>query len=87
MSPQAPQPADGLITLRLPQNFVGQVLDGLEVLIDEWAYTAEYLEHGAVRQDMVVRDCHKPEEARRMAASYSKIYDDIAQQYRAATGE
>lgn len=66
-----------VVTLRLPRDFVGQLLDGLEVLIEQWEYTAEYMATGLVRDDMSVRECSDEDEAIKIAAYYQRIREAI----------
>lgn len=75
-------PKSEIVELRLPAEFVGQILDGLEVLADDWEFTAESAgvcqlpEEG----DRHVRDCSRPSEARKIAAFYREIIDRIRDQ-------
>ena len=64
---------DDTVTIRLPSNFVGQVLDGLDVLIKQWEYTADYLESELIRDDMLIRECSHGHEARSIASFYREI--------------
>jgi hypothetical protein len=73
-----------MIQITLPREFVGQMLDGLEVLIEQWSYTAEYLETGLVRDDICSRECADPEEARSIADYYQQVLDEIQRQYQDA---
>jgi hypothetical protein len=68
------------VTLRLPRGFVGQILDGLEVLIEEWEHTAEYHETGLVRDGVCVRECTDAGEAEEMAGFYRRIREEVAGQ-------
>ncbi len=72
--------ANDSVSLILPGLFVGQLLDGLDVLIEQWDYTADYLEHGAFRDDMMIRECSKSEEARWIAGFYREIAASISRQ-------
>lgn len=65
------------VSLELPRDFVGQVLDGLDWLIEEWNNTAEYMEHGVSRDDMMIRECNDANEARKIRDFYSTIRDSI----------
>lgn len=69
-----------LVTLTLPRNFIGQLVDGLDVLIEQWEYTAEHLAFGAFRSDMLIRECKDAEEARWIAGFYKLIRERITQQ-------
>jgi hypothetical protein len=81
---QSEQAADNVV-LRLPRDFVGQVLDGLDVLIEQWDYTAEYLEHGMVRDDVLIRECSDAAEASAIAEYYRRIREAIREQYARGT--
>ena len=68
------------VKLDLPRDYAGQILDGLDVLIEQWEYTAEYLESGLMRDDLALRECTNPEEARWLAAYYGEIRSSVRQQ-------
>lgn len=70
---------DTVVELSLPRNHVGQILDGLEVLIEQWEATAAYHRTGEVR-DVVIRECSDAEEAEWIAGFYTKIVADLRQQ-------
>lgn len=72
--------ATDTVTLELPRDYVGQLADGLEALIREWDDTAEYLDHGQVKVDAVIRECRDSREARSIAAYYRSILARISQQ-------
>ena len=61
------------ITLDLPDNDVGQLLDGLEVLIEQWDYTARYHEHGVIEDEYMIRECTDADEANSIAGWYREI--------------
>jgi len=74
-------PSQDLVSLELPKNYVGQVLDGIDVLIEQWEDTAECLMGVEDLTDgRVIRDCSGPVEARSMAALYKEIRDAIRSQ-------
>lgn len=66
-----------VVQLSLPRNHVGQILDGLEVLIEQWEATAAYLSSGEA-SDTVIRECSDAEEAEWIAG----FYGDIAAEFR-----
>ncbi|MBW3538997.1 MAG: hypothetical protein KY476_01890 [Planctomycetes bacterium] len=74
---------DDIITLQLPANDVGQVLDGLEVLIEQWEATREFHETGEPSEDVCIRECSDAEEADSIARFYREIKSRIEEQYRA----
>lgn len=70
---------DTLVELSLPRNYVGQILDGLEVLIEQWQATAAYHRTGEVG-DSTIRECSDAEEAEWIAGYYREIAEDIRRQ-------
>ena len=73
-------PSGKVVMLRLPKHYLGQLLDGADILIEEWEYTADYLEHGTVRSDMLIRECSDADEARWIAGFYREIVSSIRRQ-------
>lgn len=71
---------DRQITLTLPDNFAGQLLDGLEVLIEQWDYTARYHETGEIEGEYMVRECTDAHEANNIADWYREIAEMIRSQ-------
>ena len=61
------------VQFQLPDNDWGQLLDGLDVLIEQWESTAQCLRTGEIHPDVVIRECHDPEEAEAIAARYRSI--------------
>lgn len=75
---------NAILTLRLPHNDVGQILDGLDARLQSWRATAEYLESGhAPSDDFIAEECHRPEEAAAIARHYQSIIAKIETQLRA----
>ena len=68
------------VTLRLPRNDVGQIIDGLTERMIIWRTTEEYLEAGFSHLGDFTEDCSDPEEARFIAQYYEKIIDLIHNQ-------
>lgn len=68
------------ITLTLPHDFVGQLIEGLDALIEQWQYTARYEETGLVEDEFMARDCDNPIEAQRIADYYTRIKQNIEAQ-------
>ena len=60
------------ITVTMPAAFLGQVCDGVRVLVEQWEATAEVLNGGYV-EDICIRECSDADEAEYMAKSYSEI--------------
>lgn len=66
------------VSVTLSRNEFGQILDGIEVLIEQWVATEQYLATGLV-SDIGIRDATDPEEA----ANIAEYYRDIASRIRA----
>ena len=76
-------PHDKLITLQLPSLYVGQILDGLDVLIEQWDATRVYHETGVFSDDACIRECTDAHEAASIARFYREIQAAVGEQYRA----
>lgn len=70
---------DTVVQLTLPRNSVGQLLDGIEVLIEQWEATAAYLRDGEIGE-WEIRECSHTEEAENIAASYAEMAASIRSQ-------
>lgn len=70
---------DTVVELSLPRNYVGQILDGLDVLIEQWHATAAYHRTGEIG-DSTIRECSAAEEAEWIAGFYREIAEDIRRQ-------
>ena len=68
------------VTLRLPENDVGQIIDGLTERMIIWKTTEEYLETGFSHLGDCIEECSDPEEARFIAQYYENIIDLIYKQ-------
>ena len=68
------------VTLRLPRNDVGQIIDGLTQRMIIWKTTEEYLETGYSHHGDCIEECSDPEEARFIAQYYKNIIDSINKQ-------
>lgn len=78
--------AEETVALRLPRNAVGQILDGLEVLAEQWEATADYLRDGELPEgDVLIRECSDEREAGKIAAYYRRIGGMIESQLGSAT--
>lgn len=81
-----------LISLKLSELHVGQLIDGLNVLIEQWEATANFLATGALAEERVgaeppiIRECSDLDEALSIAALYREIREAIDTQYEVATG-
>lgn len=61
------------VTLSLTEMEVGQLLDGLAALSEEWDNTARFLHTGESDEDFMPRDCRDAREANRIAEYYRMI--------------
>jgi len=69
------------VTLRLPRDFAGQMLDGLRCREDAYQQTAEYMEGGYISDEtFVCEDVTDAAEARHLAQYYRDIISCIEQQ-------
>jgi hypothetical protein len=70
-----------IVILKLPRNFVGQLLDCLEVNIEDWNRTKIYLEDGDIDpNEPYVRECNDVDEAERLENYYIGIKTQIENQ-------
>lgn len=76
---------DDIIELKLKDNHVGQIIDGLNVLIEQWDATREYMETGESKADFIIRECNDAEEAAAIADFYREIEADLRSQMLAAS--
>lgn len=68
------------VTIVLDEDDLGQVLDGLDVLIEQWEATAKYLTSGELREDVCIRESHSAHEAESIAVAYSRIASILREQ-------
>jgi len=68
------------LTITLPRDFLGQIIDGLDVLIEDWRATAIWLETGDSGNGVVIRECSSSREAEKLANYYARIRDHLESQ-------
>lgn len=69
------------VRVTLPRDFFGQILDGLDCMIEQWQITAAYLETGYCSDDSVgIRECTDAAEANSIAEYYARIRNQLAAQ-------
>lgn len=68
------------VNLTMSQNEVGQLIEGIEVLIEQWESTERFLVTGIPEEDACIREAHRPEEAAAIASDYRKIVTRIREQ-------
>ena len=80
--------ADESVSLRLSRNAIGQILDGLEVLAEQWEATADYLRDVELPdEDVLIRECSDEREAGKIAAYYRRISGLIESQLEGVAAE
>ena len=71
--------------IRLEENGLGQILDGLKAREESWRMTADYFRSGYIRDDAFaieecIEECNDEHEADRIAEFYSRIIRDVERQ-------
>lgn len=62
----------------------GQILEGIEVLIEQWNETAEFHRTGNIDSDVCIREATDANEAESIVATYRDIRNRIASQMQQA---
>ena len=69
------------VLLRLDDNDLGQILDGLRLRDESWRKTADYFRSGHNLDDsFVIEECNGEYEADQIALFYSRIIRDLERQ-------
>jgi hypothetical protein len=71
---------DKEVTLKLPSNMVGQILDGLRERTKVWRETEQYMEVGYTDEPCIIEECSDANEARSIAEYYEEIIGCIEKQ-------
>jgi hypothetical protein len=71
---------DKEVTLKLPSNMVGQILDGLRERMKVWRETEQYMEVGYTDEPCIIEECSDADEARNIAEYYEEIIGCIKKQ-------
>ena len=71
---------DKEVTLKLPSNMVGQILDGLRERMKVWRETEQYMEVGYTDEPCIFEECSDADEARNIAEYYEEIIGCIKKQ-------
>jgi hypothetical protein len=71
---------DKMVTLNLPENMVGQILDGLRERMKVWRETEQYMEVGYTDEPCIIEECSDADEARNIAEYYEEIIGCIKKQ-------
>jgi hypothetical protein len=69
------------VQISLSRNDLGQLLEGLDVLIEQWEATDIYLTSGLVPEDACIRESHSANESRAISDTYRNLRDRIREQY------
>lgn len=76
-----------IYTIRIEENDLGQLLDGLRSRSESWHNTAEYFESGDhPHENLVIEECNDAEEARAIAGHYDRIITTLEMQMNAQGG-
>jgi hypothetical protein len=68
------------VNLSLPALDVGQILDALQIRMEAWSYTADYLKTGRITESYPIEECSDVDEAQRLADYYASIIKSIEEQ-------
>ena len=67
--------------LRLDENDLGQIIDGLQVREESWRRTADYFRSGNIPDDSFqIEECNGEHEANHMALFYARILRNLVRQ-------
>jgi len=77
---------DEYVNIRLKRDHLGQLIDSLDVQIEQWTATRDYLLDESSVTDVIIRECHKPEDAQWCVDFYSEIQDELRRQFPVAGG-
>lgn len=71
--------------IELDEHDLGQLLDGLEIRVESWKRTADYLRTGEMPNGelFIIEECSDEEEADGLAARYQAIIKSIRSQMEA----
>ena len=70
-----------MITIKLSQNDLGQIIDGLEVRRKAWQDTANFLRDEYSPDDsFICEECTDEDEAQNLADWYERIINSLTQQ-------
>jgi len=73
---------DKEVTLKLPSNMVGQILDGLRERMQVWRDTEQYMKVGYTDDEFgTIEECSSVEEAKSIADYYEEIIGCIEKQW------
>ena len=72
--------AGDLISIRLQENDLGQIIDGLEVLAEDWEQTQRFMEFGESGSGGIIRECSNEREAGKIARHYRRIIEALEEQ-------
>jgi hypothetical protein len=67
------------ILIRLGEDDLGQIIDGLRVRAESWRATERYLETGYAQN--IIEECNDAAEARSIAEHYERIIESVVKQH------
>jgi hypothetical protein len=68
---------DEYVIVRIKRDHLGQIADGLEVLLDQWDATRAYWLDGTSPEDGFIRECNDLREAEWACRTYREIADAV----------
>jgi len=68
------------VTLSMSRNDAGQLLEGIDILVDQWEATVEYLATGRIREDICIRESHSLHEAEKITSIYRGLRETVSHQ-------
>lgn len=69
------------IQITLDRDEIGQLLDGVDVLIEQWEATEAYLSTGEIDENVCIREAHHAHEAASIAQAYRELGTKIRRQF------
>lgn len=70
---------DKMIAVQIDRDDLGQILDGLDVLAQQWRDTLRYHEEGVLSE--CIRECTDAREARWLMEYYEQIISHLRKEY------
>ena len=65
--------SDKVVTLTIPRGDLVQIIEGLEVLSEQWEATALFYQTGEADEDAVIRECSGEREASLIHRDYKRL--------------
>ena len=71
---------DEYVTVRIKRDYLGQIADGLGVLLEQWEATRAYWRDGTSPEDGCIRECNDLSEAEWACRYYEEILAAVHRQ-------